>query len=79
MKIVVLVKEVPDTYGARKLSLETGLAERGASEPVMDEIEVARSRRVVPSRDHALRFCTFTNRSDRHWQSQWHTRSKPGS
>ena len=38
MKIVVLVKEVPDTYGARKLSLETGLAERGASEPVMDEI-----------------------------------------
>ena len=39
MKIVVLVKEVPDTYGARKLSLETGLAERGASEPVMDEID----------------------------------------
>jgi electron transfer flavoprotein beta subunit len=39
MKIVVLVKEVPDTYGARKLSLETGLAERDASEPVMDEID----------------------------------------
>jgi len=39
MKIVVLVKEVPDTYGARKLSLETGLAARGASEPVMDEID----------------------------------------
>jgi electron transfer flavoprotein beta subunit len=39
MKIVVLVKEVPDTYGTRKLSLETGLAERGASEPVMDEID----------------------------------------
>ncbi len=38
MKIVVLVKEVPDTYGDRKLSLETGLADRGASETVMDEI-----------------------------------------
>ena len=38
MKIVVLVKEVPDTYGDRKLSLETGLADRGASEAVLDEI-----------------------------------------
>ena len=38
MKIVVLVKEVPDTYGERRLSLETGLAERAASEPVLDEI-----------------------------------------
>ncbi|MFC8680371.1 electron transfer flavoprotein subunit beta/FixA family protein [Microbacterium ureisolvens] len=38
MKIVVLVKEVPDTYGDRKLSLETGLADRGASETVLDEI-----------------------------------------
>ncbi len=38
MKIVVLVKEVPDTYGDRKLNLETGLAERGASEKVLDEI-----------------------------------------
>ena len=38
MKIVVLVKEVPDTYGDRKLSLETGLAVRGAGESVLDEI-----------------------------------------
>jgi electron transfer flavoprotein beta subunit len=38
MKIVVLVKEVPDTYGNRKLSLETGLADRAASERVPDEI-----------------------------------------
>lgn len=38
MKIVVLVKEVPDTYGDRKLSLETGLADRAASESVLDEI-----------------------------------------
>jgi len=38
MKIIVLVKEVPDTYGDRKLDLETGLADRAASEPVLDEI-----------------------------------------
>jgi len=38
MKIIVLVKEVPDTYGDRKLNLETGLADRGASETVIDEI-----------------------------------------
>jgi electron transfer flavoprotein beta subunit len=38
MKIFVLVKEVPDTYGDRRLNLETGLADRGASEVVLDEI-----------------------------------------
>ncbi|WP_448712106.1 electron transfer flavoprotein subunit beta/FixA family protein [Microbacterium profundi] len=38
MKIVVLLKEVPDTYGDRKLDLETGLADRGASDAVVDEI-----------------------------------------
>ncbi|MGN7861886.1 electron transfer flavoprotein subunit beta/FixA family protein [Microbacterium sp. 22303] len=38
MKIYVLVKEVPDTYGDRKLDLETGLADRGAGEVVLDEI-----------------------------------------
>jgi electron transfer flavoprotein beta subunit len=38
MKIIVLVKEVPDTYGDRKLNLETGLADRDASETVLDEI-----------------------------------------
>ena len=38
MKIIVLVKEVPDTYGDRKLDLETGLADREASEKVLDEI-----------------------------------------
>lgn len=37
MKIMVLVKEVPDTYGDRKLSLESGLADR-AGETVLDEI-----------------------------------------
>lgn len=38
MRIVVLLKEVPDTYGDRKLDLQTGLADRGASERVLDEI-----------------------------------------
>lgn len=38
MKIVVLVKVAPDTYGDRKLNLQTGLADRGASETVLDEI-----------------------------------------
>ncbi|WP_026555132.1 electron transfer flavoprotein subunit beta/FixA family protein [Arthrobacter sp. 35W] len=38
MKIIVLVKEVPDTYGDRKLNLETGLADRAASDVVLDEI-----------------------------------------
>ncbi|HEU4694804.1 MAG TPA: electron transfer flavoprotein subunit beta/FixA family protein [Vicinamibacterales bacterium] len=38
MKIIVLVKEVPDTYGDRKLNLETGLADRQSSEAVIDEI-----------------------------------------
>lgn len=38
MKLIVLVKEVPDTYGDRKLNLETGLADRAASEAVLDEI-----------------------------------------
>lgn len=38
MKIVVMVKEVPDTYGDRKLDLETGLVDRAAGESVLDEI-----------------------------------------
>jgi len=38
MKLAVLVKEVPDTYGDRKLNLETGLADRGASDAVLDEV-----------------------------------------
>lgn len=38
MRILVLVKEVPDTYGDRHITLETGLVDRGASESVVDEI-----------------------------------------
>lgn len=38
MKIVVLVKEVPDTYGERHLSPETGLTDRENADNVLDEI-----------------------------------------
>lgn len=38
MRIAVLLKEVPDTYGERVLNLETGLADRAANEAVLDEI-----------------------------------------
>ena len=37
MKIVVLVKEVPDTYGERRLDLDTGLLDR-SGDLVIDEI-----------------------------------------
>lgn len=38
MRIVVLVKQVPDTYGPRVLDLETGLTDRHAGDVVLDEI-----------------------------------------
>jgi electron transfer flavoprotein beta subunit len=38
MRIVVLAKQVPDTWSDRKIDLETGLLDRAASEPVPDEI-----------------------------------------
>ncbi|MGV8970430.1 MAG: electron transfer flavoprotein subunit beta/FixA family protein [Microbacteriaceae bacterium] len=38
MKIVVLVKIVPDTWGERVIDTETGLADRKPGELVMDEI-----------------------------------------
>ncbi|MET1155123.1 electron transfer flavoprotein subunit beta/FixA family protein [Arthrobacter sp.] len=49
MKIVVLVKQVPDTYEDRKLDLSSGLLDRGASDIVPDEI----NERALES---ALRF-----------------------
>jgi len=39
MKIAVLIKEVPDTWGERRLDLETGLTDRAGSTPVLDEID----------------------------------------
>lgn len=38
MKIVVLLKQVPDTYDPRKLDLTTGLLDRSANEAIIDEI-----------------------------------------
>ena len=38
MKIIVLVKQVPDTWGERKLSLATGVLDRAASDTIIDEI-----------------------------------------
>jgi len=38
MKIVVLVKQVPDTWGPRSLDLETGRVDRVLGENVIDEI-----------------------------------------
>lgn len=38
LRIAVLLKEVPNTFGERALNLTTGLVERAASDPVLDEI-----------------------------------------
>lgn len=38
MRIVVLVKEVPDSYGERRLDPTTGLADRENGDQVLDEI-----------------------------------------
>ena len=38
MKIIVLVKQVPDTYGERKLDTVTGLLNRSVGDRVIDEI-----------------------------------------
>jgi len=38
VRIIVLIKEVPDTYGERHLNLQTGLVERASAERVLDEI-----------------------------------------
>ncbi|MBX3099586.1 MAG: electron transfer flavoprotein subunit beta/FixA family protein [Salinibacterium sp.] len=38
MRIVVLVKQVPDTYEERKLDVTTGLLDRRASDAIIDEI-----------------------------------------
>lgn len=39
MKVVVLVKQVPDTYEKRSIALDSGLLDRDASELVVDEID----------------------------------------
>jgi electron transfer flavoprotein beta subunit len=48
MKIIVLVKQVPDTYEERKLDTATGILDREANEPIIDEI-VERAMEVALS------------------------------
>lgn len=38
MKIVVLIKQVPDTWAERRLDVSTGLVDRDGSEGVIDEV-----------------------------------------
>ena len=60
MRVIVLMKEVPDTYGERAVDLETGLLKRADAEPVLDEIteralEVAlRHREAQPGTEVVL-------------------------
>lgn len=51
MKIVVLAKEVPDTAAPRHLNGETGLLERGQSDPVPDEINERTLEHALKQRD----------------------------
>lgn len=53
MKIAVLVKEVPDTYGERRLDLETGLTDRAGAEGVPDEIGERAVEAALAYRDSA--------------------------
>ena len=39
MKVVVLVKQVPDTYEKRDIALDTGMLVRDGVENVVDEID----------------------------------------
>src|SRR5699024_10425437 len=52
MKIVVLAKEVPDTWSDRKIDLETGQLNRLVSEPVPDEINERALELALVHKDH---------------------------
>lgn len=53
MKILVLVKSVPDTYGQRRIDLTTGLLVRSDSEPILDEIGERALAVALAHADHA--------------------------
>lgn len=53
MKIVVLIKEVPDTYEPRRLDLATGLLDRAASDAVVDEIDERALEVALQTKDRA--------------------------
>lgn len=52
-KIVVLVKEVPDSYGERRLDLTTGLVDRNTGEQVLDEISARAAEFAVSHAESA--------------------------
>jgi electron transfer flavoprotein beta subunit len=51
MKIVVLVKQVPDTWNERRLDTATGLLDRVGSDSVMDEIDERALEAALSYRD----------------------------
>ncbi|MBN9607403.1 MAG: electron transfer flavoprotein subunit beta/FixA family protein [Actinomycetales bacterium] len=59
MRIAVLIKQVPDTWGERKLDLATGRLDRDASDRIIDEIgeralEVALQARDAKTADEVV-------------------------
>ena len=52
MRIIVLMKEVPDTWGERTLNLETGLLDRAAGDLVLDEINERALEVALTHRDN---------------------------
>lgn len=62
MKIIVLAKEVPDTWGARTLDSATGWLDRAASEKVLDEINERTIEHALAYRDsgHEAEIVTLT-------------------
>lgn len=51
MKIVVLIKQVPDTEEERRLDPDTGRLDRDANEPVIDEITERALERALAEKD----------------------------
>ena len=53
MKVVVLVKQVPDTWGERRLDPSTGWVDRAASDRIIDEIGERALEVALSHKDHA--------------------------
>lgn len=53
MKIVVLMKQVPDTWGERKLDLKTGIVDRKSADIVIDEINERALEVAISHKDDA--------------------------
>lgn len=53
MKIVVLMKQVPDTWGERKLDLKSGIVDRKSADIVIDEINERALEVAISYKDEA--------------------------